>query len=331
MDLSTSYLGFHLENPLIPGASPMCNDLLFLRRLEDAGAPMVTMHSVFQEQFDLEEMAVNRGIDSTEGNNAEAASYLPNPHSFRLGPDEYLDQISDIRKAVRVPVVASLNGQTVGGWVEYAARIERAGAHALELNIYNPALDMDTASAEIESRVLELVRAVRKTVKIPLAAKLSQNYTALPRFAKRLCEAGANAVVLFNRFYQPDIDINNLDVRRDLTLSTSSELLPRLRYAAACAGRIAGDVAITGGVHTAEDVIKSTMVGADAVQIVSALLEHGPLYIRRLQNDLTNWLETHDYTSLSQMRGSMSLNKTPNPTAYERGNYMKILQAWEPS
>jgi dihydroorotate dehydrogenase (fumarate) len=331
MDLSTSYMGFHLENPLVPGASPMCNDLLFLRRLEDAGAPMIVMHSVFQEQFDLEEMAVNRSIESTEATNAEALSYLPNPHLFRLGPEEYLDRVAEIKRAVRIPVVASLNGRTIGGWVEYAARIEKAGADALELNIYNPALDMETSGSEIESRTIELVRAVRKTVKIPLAAKLSQNYTAFPRFAKRLCEAGANAVVLFNRFYQPDIDIHNLDMRRELTLSNSGELLPRLRYAAAVSGRIAGDVAITGGVHTAEDVIKATMVGADIVQMVSALLEHGPLYIKRLRTDIANWLEAHEYTSLAQMRGSMSLSRTPDPSAFERGNYMKILQAWEPT
>jgi dihydroorotate dehydrogenase (fumarate) len=329
MDLSTTYLGFKLANPLIPGASPMCGDLSVVKRLEDAGAPMLIMHSVFQEQFDLESVAVSRGIEANE--TAEATSWLPSPDEFRLGPEEYLKQIGKIKKAVKIPVVASLNGRTLGGWVNYASQIQQAGADALELNIYDPVLDVDQTSSQVENDTLEIVRSVKKAIKLPLAVKLSKSYTALPNFAKRLVAAGADALVMFNRFYQPDIDIENLDVRRELKFSTSDELLPRLRWVAAMSGRIDAGFSITGGVHTPEDVIKATMVGAHTCQIVSALLVNGPEHLKRLTKGVGQWLEEHEYKSLSQARGSMSLEKTPNPAAFERGNYVKILQAWEPA
>ncbi|MCL2648028.1 MAG: dihydroorotate dehydrogenase-like protein [Phycisphaerales bacterium] len=331
MDISTSYLGFKLSTPLIPGASPPCNDLAAVRELEDAGAPMLTMHSVFQEQFDLEEMAVNRSLDGPLGNSPEALSYFPSPEQFRLGPEEYIDQIIKIKKTVKIPVIASLNGRTPGGWVSYATKIEQAGADALELNIYNNVFDLERSSEAIENDTLDVVRAVRQAVKLPLAVKLSRNYTGLPQFVNRLVKAGVQGLVLFNRFYQPDIDIEDLDVRRELKLSTSDELLPRIRWTAALAGRVKADLAVTGGVHSVEDVVKAFMAGASVVQMVSALLTRGPQYLKHLADRLAKWLEEHEYESLAQMRGSMSLLKTPHPEAFERGNYVKILHAWEPA
>jgi dihydroorotate dehydrogenase (fumarate) len=329
MDLSTTYLGFKLANPVIPGASPMCDDLSLVKRLEDAGAPMIVMHSVFQEQFEREEVAVARGMEQGQYAQAEAANYLPDPEQFRLGPDRYLEQIGRIKRAVKIPVVASLNGSTLGGWTDYAQKIEQAGADALELNIYNPVFDLELSSTMVEQQTLEVVTAVRHAVSLPLAVKLSSHYTALPYFARRLMFAGANGLVLFNRFYQVDIDIERLELRRDLKMSTSDELLPRLRAVAGLAGRINCDLAITGGVHTKQDVIKATMAGANAVQMASALLNNGPWYLLRLLEELAGWLEMHGYSALSEMRGSMSLSRTPNPAAFERGNYMKILNAWE--
>ncbi|HWB53341.1 MAG TPA: dihydroorotate dehydrogenase-like protein [Tepidisphaeraceae bacterium] len=329
MDLSTTYLGFKLATPIIPGASPMCDDIGKVKRLEDAGAPMIVMHSIFQEQLVYEETAVNLGIDLAENSFAEALTHLPKPEEFQLGPDEYLEQVSLIKQAVSIPVVASMNGRALGWWTKYAQYIEQAGADAIELNIYDPVLDPEVSSSEVERRIIDLVSEIRKTVKLPLAVKLSLNYTALGNFAKHLHAAGANALVLFNRFFQADIDIEHLDLRRELMPSTSAELLPRLRAVASLWGRVKMDLAVTGGVHTATDVVKSIMAGANAVQMVTALLEYGPAYLTELHRELAMWLEAHEYESLSQMRGSMSLLRTPNRAAFERGNYMKIINSWE--
>ena len=331
MDLSTTYLGFKLSTPIIPGASPMCDDLGLVKRLEDAGAPMIIMHSVFQEQLLYEETAINRGIDLTEESFAEALTQSPRPKDFRLGPEEYLDQIAAVKRAVDIPVVASMNGSALGWWAQYSQFVAQAGADAVELNIYDPGLDLDVSSSQVERRVIELVHELRKTVTIPLAVKLSLGYTALGHFAKQLSAAGVNALVLFNRFFQADIDIERLTLRQELMPSTSTELLPRLRAVASLAGRVRCDLAVTGGVHSASDVIKATMAGANAVQMVSALLERGPRYLTELHEELSGWLESHRYESLSQMRGSMSLERTPNRSAFERVNYMKILNSWEPA
>jgi dihydroorotate dehydrogenase (fumarate) len=329
MDLSTTYLGFKLATPIIPGASPMCDELSKVKRLEDAGAPMIVMHSIFQEQLAYEETAINLGLDLAENSFAEALTHLPRPEEFRLGPEEYLEQITAIKKAVSIPLVASLNGRNLGWWTHYAQMIEQAGADAIELNIYDPVLDLDISSSDVERRIIDLAAELRKNVKLPLAVKLSPTYTALGGFAKRLAAAGADGLVLFNRFFQADIDIERLDLRREMTPSTSAELLPRLRAVASLSGRIDCDLAITGGVHTLADVVKSTMAGADAVQMVTALLDFGPGYLTELHQDLAAWLETHQYNSLAQMRGSMSLLRTPNRAVFERGNYMKILNSWE--
>ena len=331
MDLSTSYLGFKLPHPLIPGASPFCDDLDTVRRLEDAGAPMLIMHSIFQEQLDREQLALNYGMEQAENSFAEALTYFPKPDEFRLGPDEYLEQIGKIKKAVKVPVVASLNGRNIGGWIDYAKKIQAAGADGLELNIYDPVFDLKSDSASVELATVEVVRAVCGAVKIPVAVKLSPFYTGLPAFANRIAGAGAKGLVLFNRFYQPDLDLENLEVTSDLKLSTSDELLPRLRWTAALFGRVKIDLSITGGVHTAEDALKAVMVGASSIQMVSSLLIHGPRHLATVRQAMERWLEEHEYESLAQARGSLSLLKTANATAYERGNYMKILQNWSPA
>ncbi|HUO09240.1 MAG TPA: dihydroorotate dehydrogenase-like protein [Phycisphaerae bacterium] len=326
--LHSRYLGFDLENPIIPGASPMCRDLSIVKRLEDAGAPMLVMHSIFQEQIIREQMALNYGLEIGNNSYPESITYLPRPEEFRLGPDEYLEQLQKIKTAVRIPVIASINGRTLGGWVGYAQQLEQAGADGLELNIYDPILDADTDASFVEDHALQVIRSVKRAVTVPVAVKLSPFYTSLVNFAHRVDQTGVDAVVLFNRFYQPDIDIEMLSVRSDLALSTPGELLMRLRYVAALHGKITADLCITGGVHTAEGVLKSVMAGASAVQMVSALLTHGPEFLRRIRGDVARWLELHQYESLDQARGSMSLLHTPNPSAFERGNYMKILQSW---
>jgi dihydroorotate dehydrogenase (fumarate) len=289
---------------------------------------MLIMHSIFQEQLEREQVALNRGLEQADNSFAESLSFLPRPEEFRLGPDEYLGQIARLKKAVKVPVVASLNGRTPGGWVDFAKLIQQAGADALELNIYDPVLDVGRDAAAVESESIAVIAAVRKAITIPIAVKLSPFYTSIVNFAHRVEATGVEGLVLFNRFYQPDIDIASLEVVSSLHLSTSAELLLRLRAVATLCGRVEADLAITGGVHTAEDVLKSIMAGAEAVQMVSALLAHGPKHLKKVKNDLGRWLEDHEYESLRQACGSMSLLKTPDPGAYERGNYMKILQSW---
>jgi dihydroorotate dehydrogenase (fumarate) len=328
MDLSTTYLSFKLAHPFVPAASPMSADLAMVRKLEDNGAPMIVMHSIFQEQLDREQVALHQGLEQADNSYAEALSYLPRPDSFRIGPEEYLEYLAKMKAAVKIPVVASLNGRTRGGWVSFARQLEVAGASALELNIYDPALSADRDAASIENSSVDVVREVCKAVSIPVAVKLSPFYTSLIHFVSRLVGAGAKGVVLFNRFYQPDIDVENLEALPTLKLSTSDELLPRLRYTAALYGKVKADLSVTGGVHTAIDGLKAVMAGAASVQLASALLMHGPQYLKTLRSDLARWLETHEYESLRQARGSMSLSNTPNPSAFERGNYMKVLQTW---
>ncbi len=328
MNLSTSYLSFKLDHPFIPAASPLTADLGMVRRLEDAGAPMIVMHSIFQEQLDREQVALHQGLEQADNSTAEAQSYLPRPEHFRIGPEEYLEYLASLKAAVKVPVVASLNGRTRGGWVSFAKQLQSAGASALELNIYDPILDLECDAAAVENAAAEVVRAVCQTVSIPVAVKLSPFYTSLPNFACRLVAGGAKGLVLFNRFYQPDIDVENLEPVPTLKLSTSDELLPRLRWTAALYGKCKADLAVTGGVHTAVDGLKAVMAGAAAVQLASVLLMHGPQFLKTLRDDLARWLERHEYESLHQAQGSMSLMNMPNPGAFVRGNYMKVLQTW---
>ena len=259
---------------------------------------------------------------------AEALTYFPSPQAFALGPEEYLDQIRQIKQAVAVPVIASLNGYTLGGWLGHARLMEQAGADALELNVYQLATDPEEDACAIEDRAVKMVQAVRSAVGIPVAVKLSPYYTALVHFAHRLGDAGADGLVLFNRFYQPDIDVEELQVRRGLRLSHSSELPLRLRWLAILSGKLRSSLALSGGVHTVNDVVQSVMAGAHAVQVVSALLKLGPAYLEHLRQGLARWLEEHEYVSLRQMQGSMSLEACPDPRVYERANYMLTLQGW---
>jgi dihydroorotate dehydrogenase (fumarate) len=328
MDLSTRYLGLELRHPLMPGASPMVDDLDTVKRLEDAGASAIVMHSLFEEQIRREQVMAFVHTARHEQAFAEALTFFPASDAFALGPYEYLEQLRKIKETVKVPVIASLNGYSLGGWLDYAILMQEAGADALELNIYQLATDPDEGAAAVEQRTIDMVKAVRGAVKVPLAVKLSPFYTALGHFAQRLDGAGVDGLVLFNRFYQPEIDIEELQVRRALHLSRSSELPLRQRWLAILSGRVKASLAVSGGVHTVVDVIQSVMAGAHAVQMVSALLQHGPGHLTVLLRELSSWLEEHEYVSLQQMQGSMNLASCPDPRAYERANYMMMLQGW---
>jgi dihydroorotate dehydrogenase (fumarate) len=329
MDLSTKYLGFDLPHPFLPGASPLVDDLDTVRRLEDAGAAAIVMHSLFEEQITREQMATYAHLDAPADSFAEALTYLPSPPDFKLGPEEYLEQLRRIKAAVAVPVIASLNGTTDGGWLSYARLMQEAGADALELNVYALATDFDVSSEILEKRALHMLWSMKSAVHLPVAIKLSPFYTALAHFARRLDDLGADGLVLFNRFYQPDFDLDALEVRPALRLSDSSELLLRLRWLAILAGRLSCSLAVTGGVHSAVDAVKAIMAGADVVQVVSTLLRHGPDRLADLRAGLADWLEEHEYDSLAQARGSLSLLRCPDPAAHERANYMTILQSWK--
>jgi dihydroorotate dehydrogenase (fumarate) len=328
-DLSTTYLGFKLKHPLVAGASPLSADFDSVRRLEDAGAAAIVLPSLFEEQIEADEAGRAQHLDAHEGAFAEATSYFPLADDFALGPERYLEHLHRVSQAVRVPVIASLNGTSAEGWLRYARLMEQAGANALELNLYHIATDpMETGSA-VDQRLLEVVRAVRGHVGIPVAVKLSAFFSSLANLAQRLDDAGADGIVVFNRFYQPDIDPDQLIVLPQLHLSSSSELLLRLHWLAILSGRVKASLACTGGVHTAVDAVKAVMTGAHAVQMVAALLINGPTHITRLRDELERWLIEHEYDSLEQARGSMSLLRSPDPEAFERGNYMKILQTWK--
>jgi len=329
MDLSTNYLGIKLPHPLVPGASPLADDLDTVRQLEDAGAAAIILRSLFEEQITREQEATEIHRESHDDSFAEAMTYFPSPDSFVLGPEEYLNHLGRVKQAVRIPVVGSLNGMTPGGWLSYARLIEQAGADALELNLYHPATDLDTSSWEVERQAIEMLREVKRGLKIPVAAKLSAFFTAFAHFALQLDAAGADGLVLFNRFYEVDIDIKDLEVLRSLHLSDSSELLLRLRGLAALSGRVKASLAVTGGVHTAVDVVKSTMAGAHVTQMVSALLKNGPGYLSKVRADLEAWMEENEWSSLNEMRGNMSQQRVPNPNVYGRANYMLMLQSWE--
>jgi dihydroorotate dehydrogenase (fumarate) len=328
MNLSTEYLGIVLPHPLVAGASPLADDLDSVKRLEDAGAAAIVLRSLFEEQITREQMSEFDNLERHADSFAEAASYFPTPDAFALGPFEYLNHLRRAKEAVRIPVMASLNGATPGGWIEYARLMQEAGADALELNLYRLATDPETTSAEIERQAVETLREVKKAVSIPVAVKLSPFYTALAHLARELDQTGADGLVLFNRFYQPDIDPEELTATRTLHLSDSSELRLRLHWMAILSGRVRASLAVTGGVHTALDVVKATMAGAHVTQMVSALLIHGPGYLQTVLHDLAAWMEEHEWHSLAQMRGNMSLFKVPDPDAYERANYMLMLRSW---
>jgi len=328
MNLSTTYLGLPLKNPLIAGASPLSGRLDMCRRLEDADAAAIVMHSLFEEQITREQLAEFAHTEYHAESYSEATSYFPDRDDYALGPDRYLEHIATVKAACDIPVIGSLNGTTTGGWIEHAKLIQQAGADALELNVYYVATDPTESGSQVENRVCEVVSAVRETIEIPIAVKLSQNYSSPAHFCCQLGTLGANGVVLFNRFYQPDIDIEELDVAHRLDLSNSTELRLRLRWAAILYGHFSGDIALSGGVHSVEDCIKAIMAGARVAQLTSSLLKYGPEHMGQLTLKVANWLTEHEYESLDQLRGSMSHQHCPDPAAYERGNYLKTLQLW---
>ncbi len=318
-NLSVDYLGLKLAHPILPGASPLCDNLDQVRKLEDAGAPAIVMHSLFEEQITQEGKAHELFREEVEESFAEATSYFPTPEDFHLGPDEYLKQIGRIKEAVDLPVIASLNGSHLGGWIGYARLMEDAGASALELNLYFLPTDPAVPSQAVEQRVLDVVRAVKSTVSIPVAVKLSPAYSSLPNLAHQIHALGADALVLFNRFYQPDFDIENLEVRPRLEFSTSAELPLRLHWTAILTGSgVPIPISLGGGVHHFFDVVKAIMAGATTVQVVSALLKNGAGHLGMLVRELTQFMIDQEFRSLAQMRGCLNLRNCPNPDAFQR-------------
>jgi dihydroorotate dehydrogenase (fumarate) len=328
MDLTTTYLGLELEHPFMPGASPLADELDTVKRLEDAGAAAITLRSLFEEQIEQEQVLTADFLDAPAHSFAEALSYLPAPSEFALGPEEYLEQIRLIREAVDIPVVASLNGPHGGRWLDYAELIEEAGASALELNLYELVTSVGETATDVEDSSVQMLHELKAGIDIPLALKLSPYYTALPSFAARLQLAGADGLILFNRFYQADIDVEELDAVRSLHLSSSSTLLLRLRWLAILSSQLECSLAVSGGVHTAIDAVKAVMCGAQGVQMVSTLLKNGPERLAEIRSGFEDWLVEHEYESLDQMRGSMNLAHSPDPAAFERANYMQVLQSW---
>lgn len=326
-DLSTTYLGLKLSSPLVPGASPLADELDTVRQLEDAGAPCIVLRSLFEEQLTREQVATQAHLDAHADSSGEARSYLPEPE-YSLGPDSYLEQIRKIRELVRVPVIASLNGSTPGGWIEHARLIEQAGAHALELNLYTVPVDPERSAAALEAEELQIVRAVRAAVKIPIAVKLSAQYTTLPAFVRALEKEKVDGVVLFNRLFQVDIDPETFGLDRTMHLSTSSELPLRLRWTAILSPWAKLSIAVSGGVWSSNDAVKAIMAGASSVQVVSTLLRNGPKTLRSLHEGVAKWLDEHEYASIAELRGCMDRARCPDPTAYERANYIHLLTSW---
>jgi dihydroorotate dehydrogenase (fumarate) len=328
VDLTTSYLGLSLKNPLVAAASPLSKKLETTKQLESAGVSAIVMYSLFEEQIIQEGLKLHNDLVRGTESYAEALTYLPDFGMYSIGPETYLDMLKKIRKAVSFPVIGSLNGVSTGGWIDYARKIQDAGADALELNLYYLSTDPDLTGAELEDDYVTLVRDIRKQVQIPLAVKLSPFYTSLPNFARRLVEAGADGLVLFNRFYQPDFNLEELEVVPNLVLSNGHEMRLPLRWIAIMYGRIQADFALTSGIHSAEDIIKSVMAGASVTMVASEFLQKGIGRASALLADLESWMETHEYVSINQMKGSMSQQAVAEPAAFERANYMMVLSSY---
>jgi len=328
MDLKTTYLGLELANPIVSGSCPLGASLDTIRHLEDAGAAAVVLPSLFEEEI-MGAVQAQMEMESAGAGFAEASSYIPNPDGYHVGPDKYLDHLRAAKEAVSIPIIASLNGTTPGGWTGYAKKMQDAGADALELNTYYLATNAGELGSDVEKRTLDIVESVREAVSIPVAVKLSPFFSSLANFAKQLKEQGANGLVIFNRFYQPDLDIEELEVVPNLRLSTADELRLRLRWLAILSSQVEMSLAATGGAHSAVDVIKAVMAGAHSVQMVSALLIHGPEHITRTLEAIDFWLNEHEYESLRQMQGSMNMDKVPDAAKLTRANYMKMLDSWQ--
>lgn len=328
MNMETTYMGLALKNPLVASASPLSRELDHIRHMEDEGAAAVVLYSLFEEQINAESQSLDYFLSSTEEFHAEAGSYFPEMVGYNRGPEGYLEHIAAAKAAVGIPVIASLNGVSTGGWVRYARLMEEAGADALELNIFLVPTDLNQSGVNVEDKYVEIVREVRRNLRIPLAVKLGPYFSAMGNMARRLDEAGANALVLFNRFYQPDFDLEALEVVPSLNLSTPEELRLRLHWAAILYGRIRADIAVTGGVHTGYDVLKSMMAGATVACVTSALLWHGIGQMQKILTEVSAWMEEREYASIAEMRGSMSQRAVPDPGAFVRANYMKVLQSY---
>ncbi len=328
MDLTTTYMGLPLKNPIVPSASPLSHTLEGMKRLEDAGAAAIVMYSLFEEQIVHESKEFDHYMQYGTESFAESLSYFPEAEEYNLGPEEYVELIHRAKHALKIPVIGSLNGISSGGWIDYAKKVEQAGADALELNVYYIPADARHSAGEVEQRYLDILKAVKDTVTIPVAMKLSPYFSSMANMAARLDAAGANALVLFNRFYQPDIDLEALEVKPNVILSTPQAMRLPLRWIAVLHGRVKTSLAATSGVHSAQDVIKLLMAGADVTMMCSALLKHGPGHIRQVLDEINQWMLDHEYISVSQMKGSMSQKSVANPEAFERANYMRTLQSY---
>lgn len=325
MNLSTTYLGLKLRSPLVMAASPLSENLDNLKHMEDAGASAVVLHSLFEEQLRQDRLELHHRLEQGTESYAEALNYFPNLDEYRLGPEEYLRHIWRAKERVKIPVIASLNASSVGGWVEYARQIQQAGADALELNIYHIPTDMNLSGEVLEDNYLNIVRSVRAEVKIPFAVKLSPFFTNFANVAKRMDDAGVNGLVLFNRFYQPDIDLEDLEVKPNILLSTPMAMRLPLRWIAILHGHLKASLAGTSGIHRASDALKMLMAGADVTMLCSTVLRHGFPQIAMIESDIARWLEEHEYESLAQIKGSLSQKNCADPAAFERAQYMKAL------
>ncbi|NWF62081.1 MAG: dihydroorotate dehydrogenase-like protein [Fischerella sp.] len=330
MDLTTTYMGMTLRSPLVPSASPLSEDIDNIKRMEDAGAAAVVMHSLFEEQITLERYELHHHLTYGTESFPEALTYFPEPANFRVGPEEYLNHIRKAKEKVGIPIIASLNGSSVGGWTDYARLIQQAGASAVELNIYYVPTDIELTSEQIEQTYINILQAVKAAVTIPVAVKLSPYFTNMANMAKRLDNAGADGLVLFNRFYQPDINLENLEVQPNVLLSTPQAMRLPLRWVAILYGRINASLAATSGIHNARDVLKMLMAGANITMLCSVLLREGINHIRCIEQEMRTWMEKHEYESVQLLQGSMSQKNCPDPSAFERSQYMKALQTYKP-
>jgi len=331
MDLSTIYLGLNLRTPLVPAASPLSDSLDNLKRMEDAGASAIVLHSLFEEQIRYERYELNRALTQGTESYPAALSYFPEPNEIQVGPETYLKHIQKAKAAVSIPIIASLNGSTLGGWTSIARQMQQAGADALELNIYSIPTDMELLGSDIERDYLEILKAVKSQVTIPVAVKLSAFFTNFANMAKRLDDHGANGLVLFNRFYQPEINLETLEVEHSVLLSTPQARRLPMRWVAILYGRIAADLAATSGIHNAQDVLRMLMVGSKVTMLCSVLYKMGLDYVKVIEREMVKWMEEHEYESVQQLQGSLSQKNCPDPSAFERAQYMRILTSWRPT
>jgi dihydroorotate dehydrogenase (fumarate) len=329
MNLSTTYLGLKLKSPIVPSAGPLSQEISNIKLMEDAGAGAVVLYSLFEEQLEHESLELHHHTNGSAESFAEATSYFPEPFDYKMGPEEYLNHIRKAKEAVSIPIIASLNGKSLGGWIDYAKQIEQAGADGLELNIYFMATDLDQKSEELEKKYVHIVKRVRSEVKIPIAVKMHPFFSSVAHMAKELNKAGADGLVLFNRFYQPDINLETLEVEPNVILSTPFAMRLPLRWIAILYGRVNADLAATSGIYSAEDVIKMIMAGAKVTQMLSCLFKFGIGHIADVTTKMKMWMEEKEYESLDQMRGSMSYMNVDDPAKFERANYMKVLHSYK--